>query len=80
MQANVGRDVNAHSVGLQIAQDNDISIFLVQEPWILRDLPPRQSMSHLTSWLSPLSQNEINVPGPYHTSVKHKGCTHTRML
>ncbi|POS84525.1 hypothetical protein EPUL_002049 [Erysiphe pulchra] len=45
MQANGGRSSDAHSIGLQIAKENVIDILLVQEPWILRDLESRSSIS-----------------------------------
>ena len=57
IQANVGRGSDAHSIGLQIANENDIDILLVQEPWIFRDLESRRSISHPNFMIfSPLTE------------------------
>ncbi|CAD6505743.1 BgTH12-01230, partial [Blumeria graminis f. sp. triticale] len=40
------RDINSHSFALKLVQHNEIDILLVQEPWNLRDLATRQSISH----------------------------------
>lgn len=57
MQANVGRGGNAHSLALQLAYENNIDIILIQEPWILRDLTAKRSMTHPSFTLfAPLSE------------------------
>ncbi|POS81852.1 hypothetical protein EPUL_006811 [Erysiphe pulchra] len=57
MQANVGRGVNVHSIALKLAHENSIDILLIQEPWTLRDVSAKCSISHPDfTTFSPLSE------------------------
>ncbi|CAD6501267.1 BgTH12-01519 [Blumeria graminis f. sp. triticale] len=46
MQVNVGRGAYAHNMALQLAHENNIEALLIQEPWILKDLTAKRSISH----------------------------------
>lgn len=60
MQVNVGRSSSAHNIALAYAQENQIDVVLIQEPWIYSDLSIRRTKSHhdfetfspVSTWLS----------------------------
>lgn len=45
MQANVGRGADAHRLALQLAYKNNIDVLVIQEPWTLRDLSAKRSVT-----------------------------------
>ncbi|KAI0992520.1 hypothetical protein K3495_g15665 [Podosphaera aphanis] len=56
MQVNVGRSSSAHDIALSIANENQLDIILIQEPWIFHDLSKQISKAHKAfESFSPLS-------------------------
>lgn len=45
MQVNVGRSSAAHDIALTYAQENQIDVVMIQEPWIYSDLSIRKTKS-----------------------------------
>ncbi|POS82874.1 hypothetical protein EPUL_005699, partial [Erysiphe pulchra] len=48
MEVNVGQSFLPHNIALALANENNIDILLLQEPWIVSDLSAQRSISHRT--------------------------------
>ncbi|CAD6500623.1 BgTH12-06332 [Blumeria graminis f. sp. triticale] len=46
MQVNIERGAYAHNMAHQLAHENKIDALLIQEPWTLKDLTAKRSISH----------------------------------